>query len=472
MRQFFGNKSAKSKQSLPSAMSNATNAANTSNVVSDVVSIDVSNQVATDDTAHTRLGWWIVLVGICGFILWAIWAPLDKGVPVSGTVAVATNRKAIQHQTGGLVEEILVKDGDVVKAGQVLVRMNNVQAKAQAEITRTQIFSARAAEARLIAERDGRSAIAFPLDLLSAKNDIRVSTNMQLQNQLFSSRLSALHNELAAVDENIAGLKTQAHGLEESRSSKKEQLKFLKEQLDGMRDLAKDGYVARNRLLELERTYAQIQGSIAEDTGNIGRAQRQVSELVLRRSQRQQEYQKEVRQQLSDVQREAEALGSRLAAQDFDLANVLVKAPVDGVIVGMNVFTHGAVIPGGYRMMDVVPSDDPLVIEGQVPVNLIDKVHVGLKTELIFSAFNQNKTPHIPGVVTQVSADRLQDDRGGQPYYKLRAKVAPEGVKMIAHLQIRPGMPVELFIKTGERSLMSYLFKPVFDRAKTSLSED
>jgi membrane fusion protein, protease secretion system len=314
--------------------------------------------------------------------------------------------------------------------------------------------------------------VAFPADLDSAKNDPRVANNVSLQKQLFSSRQSAIQSELAALDENVAGLKSQLRGLEESRDSKKVQLQFLKEQLEGMRDLAKDGYVARNRLLDLERTYAQINGAISEDIGSIGRVQRQVSELSLRRIQRQQEYQKEVRTQLSEVQKEAEALENRLKGQDFDLSNVLVKAPVDGTVVGINVFTKGGVIPPGFRMMDVVPSDDPLIIEGQVPVNLIDKIHPNLPVELIFSAFNQNKTPHIPGLVTQISADRMVDERSGMPFYKMKAQVAPEGMKLLKDLQIRPGMPVEVLVKTGERTMMSYLFKPVFDRARTALTEE
>ncbi|HYD61491.1 MAG TPA: HlyD family type I secretion periplasmic adaptor subunit [Noviherbaspirillum sp.] len=429
-------------------------------------------KVETDDTRHSRLGWLIVLLGFGGFMLWASFAPLDQGVPVSGTVVVDSNRKVVQHQTGGTVDEILVKEGETVKAGQPLVRMNEVQTRAQAEMTRGQYFTARAAEARLTAERDGKKTITFPEELERSKNDPRVANVIALQAQLFSSRQLAIQNELAALEESIAGLRSQVRGLEESRESKKIQLQFLKEQLEGMRDLAKEGYVARNRLLDLERTYAQVNGAISEDIGNIGRAQRQISELSLRRIQRQQEYQKEVRTYLAESQKEAEALANRLTAQDFDLQNVVVKAPVDGIVVGLNVFTKGAVIGPGHRLMDVVPSDDPLIIEGQLPVNLIDKVHPDLKVELIFSAFNQNKTPHVPGVVTQVSADRLVDERSGIPYYKMKAKVAPEGMKIIKDLHVRPGMPVELFVKTGERTMMSYLFKPVFDRAKTSLSEE
>lgn len=446
---------------------------NNNAIATDVVVQDPALQgVNTDATTHTRLGWWIVLAGVGGFLLWAMFAPLDKGVPVNGTVAVATNRKAIQHQTGGTIEDILVKEGDVVKAGQPLVRMNDVQVKAAAEMTRAQYFYDRATEARLVAERDGKKSIEFPAELESAKNDPRAADAITLQTQLFTSRRSSLESELAAIDENIAGLKAQMRGLQESLDSQKQQAQFLKEQLEGMRDLAKEGYVARNRLLDLERTYAQVNGGMSENIGNVGRAQRQIAELTLRRMQRQQDYQKEVRTQLADVQKEVEALESRLKSQDFDLANVVVKAPVDGTVVGMNVFTRGGVIGPGFRMMDIVPSDDPLIVEGQVPVNLIDKVHKELPVELIFAAFNQNKTPHIPGVVTQVSADRLVDEKTGAPYYKLQVQVTPEGKKKLAHLQVRPGMPVEAFVKTGERTMMSYLLKPVFDRARTALSEE
>lgn len=436
------------------------------------VPVDLSNQVETDETPHTKLGWWIVLAGFGGFILWASFAPLDKGVPISGTVTVASNLQAVQHQTGGTIDRILVKEGDHVKVGQVVVRMNDVQIKAQAEITRSQLYTARAVEARLLAERDSKNEIAFPAELLSLQSDPRVANNLIIQNQLFTSRRLALQHEIAALDEGIAGLKVQLRGLEATKISKNQQLKFLEEQLVNLRDLAKDGFVPRNRVLDLERTYTQLAGEISSDIGNIGRTQRQITELEQRRIHRQQEYQKEVRQQLSDIQREADGLSNRLSGQDFELANVEVRAPVGGIVVGMNVFTEGGVIGPGFKLMDIVPSDDLLVITGQVPVHLIDKVHVGLPVDLIFSALNLKKTPNIPGTVTQVSADRLTDERSGLPYYNMKAKVTLEGMKQLSDQQIRAGMPVDIFIKTGERSLMSYLFKPILDRVHSSLSEE
>ena len=373
-------------------------------------------EMNTDESGHARMGWWIVIVGVGGFMLWASLAPLDKGVPLSGTVAVASSRKAIQHPTGGIIEEILVKEGHTVKAGQILITMNATQAKALAEISRVQYFTARAVEARLTAERDGAGSIRFPSEMEDAMDDPRVMANINLQNQLFVSRRNAIQGEL----------------------------RILKEQLDSMRDLADEGYVARNRMLDIERLYFQ----------------------------QKQTYQKEVGTQLAEAQKEAEGLRTRLVSQDFDLANVEVRAPVDGTVVGLSVFTRGGVIAPGFKLMEIVPSEDALVVEGQVPVHLIDKVHPDLKVELIFSAFNQNLTPHIPGIVTHVSADRLIDEVTKIPYYQVKAKVAPEGMKMIENLQVRPGMPVELFVKTGERTLLNYLLKPILDHIKMSMTEE
>jgi len=441
----------------------------------EVITHDVTPlTVNTDARAASRLGWLVVAVGMGGFLLWASLAPLDKGVPLQGTVTTEGNRKAIQSQSAGKVQDILVHDGDVVKAGQLLVRLNSVQASAQVETSRAQYFAARATEARLLAERDGLPQVPFPAVLEAERKDPRVAANYALQQQLFSSRRNSLQSQLGGIDQNIAGLQQQITGLQESRDSKKAQLDILKEQLEGMRSLAKDGYVARNRMLDLDRTFVQTSGAMSEDIGNIGRSRSQVLELQMKRSQTLSDYQKEVRTQLADTQREAEALVSRISGQDFDVANTELTSPVDGVVVGQAVFTKGGVVAPGAKLMEIVPTSDQLVIEGQLAVNLIDKVHVGLPVELMFSAFNTNRTPHIPGKIIQVSADRSVDEKTGAPYYKIKARVDNTGAHMIAvkKLEIQPGMPVEMFVKTGERTMMSYLLKPVFDRAKTSMSED
>ncbi|WP_228893745.1 HlyD family type I secretion periplasmic adaptor subunit [Pseudoduganella aquatica] len=430
--------------------------------------------VNTDAGAYARVGWFIVLAGVLGFLLWASLAPLDKGVPLSGNVAKEGNRKAVQHLIGGTVEDILVKDGDTVKKGQVLVRMNGVQVTSQSEISKVQLISAATAQARLTAERAGKSSFDLPAALVPFKDDPRVAGSMALNSQLLLARQTSLQNELASMEESIAGLKFQLASLQASSESKKEQRNFLKEQLDNVRDLARDGYVARSKLLDLERNYVQLGGEIAENAGAVGRTQRQIAEVTLKRAQRMQDYQREVGTQLSDVQKEALALESRMKAEIYAVNNVEVRAPVDGVVIGMAVFTKGGVVPAGFRMMDIVPVDEALVVEGRLAVNLIDKVHAGMPTELIFSAFNSNTTPHIPGVLTKISPDRLLDEHNGQPYYMVQVKVTPEGLKKIQHLklEVRPGMPAELFVKTGERTMMSYLLKPVFDRAKTSMTEE
>jgi len=445
------------------------------NKAQDVVTHEVAPaELNTDARAYARMGWLIVLLGVGGFLLWALFAPLDKGVPMGGTVAKESNRQAVQHQSGGTISQILVRDGDIVKAGQVLVRMNPIVAQSAVEMTDSQYLSALAVGARLEAERDGAKTINFPAPLAQRAADARVADTMTLQRSLLATRQGSLQNELAGMDASIAGLKMQIQGLQESRDSKKEQVNILKEQLSGMRDLAKEGYIARNRLLDVERTYAQLGGAISEDIGNVGRAQRQVLELTLRKAQRVQDYQKEVRTQLTEVQKEIEGQQARLQAQKFELSNVEVKSPADGIVVSLAVFTPGGVVPAGFKMMDIVPTADALVVEGQLPVNLVDRVHPGLKTELIFSAFNANRTPHIDGVVEQVAADRTVDERTGNAFYKVRVKVTPKGAKMVAEhkMDIRPGMPVELFVKTGERTMMNYLLKPVLDRAKSSMAEE
>ena len=438
----------------------------------DVISHTVEPvQVDTDSGKYSRMGWLLVLLGFGGFVLWALLAPLDKGVPMSGTVAAQSNRQAVQHQTGGTVQELLVRDGDVVKAGQVLVRMNPINAESAFSLTESQYLSALANMARLAAERDGLKNITFPQELDERRNEPRIANLMNLQIGLLMSRQNAIASQLASVDENIAGLKLQIQGLQESRDSKKEQIVMIKEQLAGMRDLAKDGYVARNRMLDVERTFSQLNGAVSEDIGNIGRSQRQVMELSLRKTQVTQDYQKEIRTQMNEMQREADAQRARLGAQKFELSNVEVKAPVAGTVVGLAVFTNGGVVASGFKMMDIVPAGDALVVEGHLPVNLIDKVYPGLKVELIFSAFNSNKTPHIEGEVVVVAADRQVDEHTGMPYYVVRAKVTPKGHQMMAQhkMDARPGMPVELFVKTGERTMMNYLFRPILDRMPAAL---
>lgn len=425
-----------------------------------------------DARGPARAGRWLVLVGLGGFLLWGALAPLDKGVPVSGNVVVAGSRQAVQHPTGGVIEQLLVRDGDQVVAGQVLLRLDATQAQAQQGSLHVQYINARAGEARLLAERDGNAAVEFPAALREQAATPWVASALEAQRQLFGSRRQALETELAGLGESIAGAQASLQGLQGTLASKQAQRDALDEQLKGLRELASDGYIPRNRLLDSERLLAQVNGSIAEDLGAIGRTQRQVQELKLRAVQRRQEFHNDVRQQLSERQASAEDLGNRLRGAEFELAHTQVRAPASGTVVGLSVFTNGGVIARGQPLMEIVPADAPLLVDARASVELVDRLKPGLPVELLFVAFNQSTTPRVAGEVTLVSADRLLDDKTQQPYYQVRIKVSEEGLRQLAGLDIRPGMPVEAFVRTGERSLLNYLFKPLADRVHVALAEE
>ena len=431
-----------------------------------------SNVLQLDDTRYSRLGWLLMLGGFLGFLGWAALAPLDKGVAVSGKVMVSGHRKVVQHASGGIVERIDVRDGDKVAAGQVLIRLKETPLLGQAQSLRSQFYGSLASEARLNAERDGVASVSFPVELTALAAEPEVASSLALQRQLFDSRRQALLLDQQGIDESIAGAEAQLRGVRDSQASKVLQRAALAEQLQGLRELAREGYIPRNRLLDSERVYAQVLGSISEDYGRIGQLQRQVLEMRLKIRQLAEEYQKEVRTQLADTRVRTEDLRNRLASAEFELANSQLRAPVAGIVVGLDVFTEGGVIKPGQALMEIVPQGEPLLVEARVPVELADKVHAGLPVELMFSAFSQSTTPRVAGEVTLVSADRQVDERTDEPYYTLRAQVSEAGMAQLAGLQIRPGMPVEAFVRTGERSMLNYLFKPLLDRTHMALVEE
>jgi protease secretion system membrane fusion protein len=425
-----------------------------------------------DDAKHRRWGWWALLLGFGGFMAWATLAPLDQGVAAPGTVIVSGNRKAVQPLVGGLVKSILVKEGDPVRAGQVLVQLDPTQATAQLESARGQLYVTQAIEARLEAERLGKPDIAYPEALrAAAKTDVRAAEAMPLQSQLFQSRRRTLQSELAVLDESIAGLEEQAKGLEAVRDAKQTQLKFLTEELKGQRELAAEGYLPRNRLLEQERALAQLTGALSEDIGNIGRTRRSIAELKMRALARQQEYRKEVESQLTDVGKELNTLSNRVRALSFEAANMEIRSPADGVTVGLAIHTVGGVVQTGATLMEVVPGDEPLKIDARIDTALIDKVRPGLPVDILFPAFSQSTTPHVAGEVLTVSADILTDPKTGTPYYKALIQVTPDGMRHLKAHEIKAGMPAQAFIRTGERTLLNYLFKPLRDRLRSALTE-
>ncbi len=418
-----------------------------------------------------RWGWLLLIVGFGGFMAWATLAPLDAGVTAPGTVVVTGNRKAVQSASSGLVRELNVKEGDAVKTGQVLMRLDSTPARTQLEMALGQLYSLQAFESRLIAEQTNAAAIAYPSSLTAVRADPRAAAAIALQDRLFASRRQTLNSEITVIRDGIAGIEAQIAGLVEARTSKEEQIRLLRDELAGQRELARDGYLPRNRLLEQERLLAALNAQTSEDIGNIARARQAVAESKSRILNRQQEFQRDVQAQLADVQRETQSMQSRIEGLKFDLGNTEIRATAEGIVVGLAMHTVGGVVQAGTLLMEIVPRDEPLRIEAQVAPHLIDKVKVGLPVHILFSAFNQAITPNVPGTVLNVSADVIVDPVQKVPFFKAQVVVTPEGMKKLRDHKIKAGMPAEVFIQTGERTAYNYLMKPLRDRLRAAMTE-
>lgn len=428
--------------------------------------------VDMDESRPLRWGLWTLAIGFGGFLLWAGLAPLDAGVNAPGTVVVASSRKTIQHQTGGTVDRILVDEGAKVKKDQLLIQLNNTEAKAQLSIAEAQFISAKAIEGRLLAERAGAAKVTYDPELASYGDDERVKQAEALQNQLFATRRANLKSQVGVLLEQIGGLNEQLKGFDALRSSRQSQSKWMSDELNGIRDLAKDGYVPKNRMFQLERNAADIDGALADTVAHIGQARNAISESKLRILETQQQYQKEVETQLTEDMKEAQAAADRVKAMKHLLDSMSIRSPIDGVVVGLNVHTVGGVIQPGLHIMDIVPENDPLIVEARISPETISKVAVGKLVDINFPALDRHSTPTIPGTVLTISADSLADQRTGMPYYLAQIKVTKQGMKMIGKQQIIAGMPAAIVIKTGERSMLNYLIKPLFDRMNAAFTED
>ena len=428
--------------------------------------------VDTDSGSPLRWGLLILFLGFGGFVYWAAFAPLDAGVPADATVHVVGNRKTIQHLEGGTVEEILVREGDEVQAGQVLLRLNKTRALAEQGVISAQYITAKAVEARLAAERDGADVIqGDPAVEARFGSDPRFIEARQTQARLFEARRSALQGEIAIFLENQRGAEMQLKGLYEVHANRKAQVAFISRELKGVRELAAEGYLPRNRMFELERNASHLKAAVSNDLVEAGRVRNQIAELKLRELQRVREYQKEVQSQLSDVSKEATALGDRLAALDYTVRETDIRAPISGYVQDLNVHTVGGVIGPDTVLMELVPNAHDFLVHAKIPVQTIDKVVPGLAVEITFPAFNHASTPNIPGEVLTVSADRLTDLETNMPYYLAQVRVTPDGVPLLGEHQIRPGMPASVLIRTGERTMLSYLLKPVLERLDKSFKE-
>lgn len=395
--------------------------------------------------------WFLGFFGV--FLVWALYAPIDAGVTVQGTVSVLGNRKTVQHPTGGVVEEINVKEGAQVKQGDVLLRVNPLKTEAEmtgAELTYINLL---ASESRLKAERDNMGGINWSDELRKRfkPGDPRVEEAKKLQVQLFNSRRAEYNSQVASLNEQITGLNAVL-------KSRQIQIKTLDEEMKNTRELAQKGFVPQSQANQAERQKSDIDSSIANTQADISRARLQISQVrsaIL----------KDVDNQLQEIQKNRDAVSSRLDSAKFDRELAEIKAPVSGSVVGLKVFTVGGTISSGMVLMEVVPSDESLIIQAKVPNTIIDKVRVGMPTDMRFTAFNQSTTPVIPGVVKVLGADK---EPGANPqegeFYMAQVETTKEGLDMLAGLKVQPGMPVDVVIKAGERSFMSYLLKPLTDK--------
>jgi protease secretion system membrane fusion protein len=437
-----------------------------------MIRTDSKSVVDLDVGRPARWGLWLVLAGFGGFLLWSWLAPLDAGVVATGTVKVTSNRKAVQHLSGGTVEAILIREGDVVKKGQEVVRLDSLRAVAEQGAVSAQYIVSKTVENRLEAERDDRDVVNFDPELIKRfGGDQRLVAAMDLQQRLLDTRRAGLAGEISILKENLAASAVQLKGLQQVYSARASQINFLNQELQGTRLLAAEGYVPRNRLLELERSNADLSANQAENLNNIARVRSQTTEIKLRILQRQHDYLKEVESQLTDTAKENTTLADRLRALDYEVTHTVIRSPIDGMVQSLSIATVGGIIQPGFKIMEIVPVNEPLQVDAMIPVQAIDKMVPGLAVDIAFPAFNHAQTPNIPGRVMTISADRLLDEESKQPFYLAQVEVTPDGMNLLGTNHIRPGMPASVTIKTGERNMMSYLLKPMLDRVDSSFKE-
>lgn len=428
----------------------------------------------SDAGRAARIGLWALLIGLGGFLLWAVFAPIDEGVPAQGTVTIATKSKLVQHLTGGVVKAVLVREGEVVQQGQSLIELDDEQARANYESIRQRYLSLRAVQGRLLAEQSGAGQIEFHPDLLQASSDPLIAAQMRTQQQLFRTRKAALQADLRALEESIRGQEGSMESFREMLVSRRLQLSLLQDELGHTRGLVDDGYAPRNRQLELQRSVADVAAGIADLNGNMVRAQRSVAEMRERMQARREQYRTEVESQLTDVTRDALSDAQRLQAAEADLERMTIRAPIAGQVIGLAVHGTGGIVQSGQHLMEIVPEGEPLLLEVHIDPHLIDRVHPGLLTDLRFSAFAHSPQLVVEGKVVSVSRDLLTDQRGAMaaPYYLARVAVTPEGMATLGQRQLKPGMSAEVIILTGERSMLTYLLSPLNRRLAASMTEN
>jgi HlyD family type I secretion membrane fusion protein len=438
----------------------------------------VSNDTPPAAPPAPPVGRWIAVglvvsaVMFGGFGSWAALAPLSSASLAPGIVKVDSNRKTVQHYEGGIIREILVRDGDEVKQGQVLVRLDDLDARADSSALRGQLDALRAREARLIAQRDGLDFIALPESLLARSDDRDVAMIVEGQRRIFDDQARALDAEIAVLRQRIERFRAQIAAFRAENTSLSQQLVTLEDEHAAAAKLLASGFERRSRVLELERNVSAARGDIAANEQRIVAVGEEIAEANLQITSLREERARTVSEELREVQTRAAELEQQMHKSDAQVGRKDLVAPQDGVVVNSRYFTSGGVIAPGAEVLDIVPAEDQLVVEARVRPLDIDVVRIGLPASVRLVAFKQRTTPTLNGTVRRISADALSDERTGEVYFLASVEVPLEELARVPHVELYPGMPVDVAIVTGERTLFAYLAQPFTDSLAHAFRED
>jgi membrane fusion protein, type I secretion system len=403
---------------------------------------------------------------------WAATTQIAGALIAQGSVVVDSHVKKVQHPTGGVVGKLYVQDGDRVKAGQVLVKLDDTVTRANLAVVVKGLDELAARKARLEGERDGADAVTFPPELLARKSDPTVANAITNETRLFQLRRSARLGQKAQLQQRIGQLKDEITGLNAQLDAKKREITLIGQELDGVRDLWKKNLVPITRVTALERDAARIDGERGQLIASIAQAKGKVSETQLQIIQIDQDLASQVAKDLREVDAKYGELIERKVTAEDQLKRIYIRSPQDGIVLQSNVHTVGGVITAGETIMLIVPETDKLMVEAKVNPRDIDQVQVGQATMLRFPEFNTRTTPEVKGTVTQISADTTTDQRTGQSYYTVRVAMPVKEVEKLGKgVRLIPGMPVEAFVQTGERTVISYLTKPLTDQFMRAFRE-
>ncbi|MFT4183940.1 MAG: HlyD family type I secretion periplasmic adaptor subunit [Rhizobium sp.] len=406
----------------------------------------------------------LLLFGVMGGLAAA--TKISGAVIAAGTLVVDSYVKPVQHLKGGIVSTVGVKNGDRVDAGQVLIRLDDTQTRANIAIFTKRLNELAARTARLVAERDGRDAIAFPAGLLSNAGNDDVKGILAGEQQLFNDRMASRQGQKSQLRERIQQLKQEVEGLVAQEQGKRVEIELVAKELASLQQLLAQGIISATKVYSLQRDRARLTGELGNLVSSIAQTNGKITETELQILQVDNDRSSEVSDQLRQAESDTGQLSERLIAVEDDLKRIDIRAPQTGIVDQLHVHAAGAVIGPAETIMQIVPDKDALVAELKLAPQDIDQIAVGQGIALRFSAFNQRITPELNGHVETVSADLTTDQRTGQTYYVVRARMPKEEWDRLGELTPLPGMPVEAFIQTGSRSVLAYLTKPMTDQVK------